>query len=94
MQKSYRRNPSIETAPLDEEAILFNPAANRFVVMNSTGGFIWNLLEEARSADHLARAMCEQFAQVSFPDALRDVETILAEMVSQNLIIADGASSA
>ena len=94
MHKSYRRNPAIETAPLDEEAILFNPAANRFVVMNSTGGFIWSLLEEARSADHLARAMCEQFAQVSFPDALRDVETILAEMVSQNLIIADGASSA
>ena len=94
MQTCYRRNPGIETAPLDEEAILFNPVANRFVVMNSTGGFIWNLLDEARSADHLARAMCEQFAQVSFPDALRDVENILEQMVAQNLVIADSVSSA
>jgi hypothetical protein len=92
--QQYRRNPGIETAPLDEEAILFNPAANRFVVMNSTGGFIWGLLDEARSADHLARAVCDQFAQVSFPDALRDVENILAQMESQNLIIREGESSA
>jgi len=92
MQQCYRRNPSIETAPLDEEAILFNPAANRFVVMNSTGGFIWNLLEEARSADHLARAVCDHFAQVSLPDAMRDVENILAQMESQNLIICEGVT--
>jgi len=84
----FRRNPIIETAPLDEEIVLFHPATNRFIVLNGTGAFLWGLLSDESPASALAQAMCDQFAEIEYADALQDVEQMLGEMVSQELVVA------
>ena len=89
MEQRFRRNPIVELAPLDEEVILFHPEANRFVVLNGTGSFLWGLLEAPHTPSNLAKAVCGQFAAVEFLDALRDVEELLEQMVSQELVIVD-----
>jgi len=71
---------------------LFHPEANRFVVLNGTGSFIWNLLEKPLTASDLAASMCDQFAEVELSDALRDVEELLQQMLSQELVIVDAGT--
>jgi hypothetical protein len=87
MLQQFHRNPRVELAPLDAEAILFDPHGNKFLVLNNTSSFLWDCLAEPCTASDLARAVCDRFDGVAFPDALRDVEQILGDMVSRDLLV-------
>jgi len=92
MGQLYRRNPKVEQAPLNEQAILFDPDANRFLVLNQTSALLWDQLTEARTPEHLAEQVCSSFAGIDFPAALRDVETVLELMISQELVLREEPS--
>ncbi len=78
----YRRKPEIESAPLDRECILYSPGANKFLHLNSTASFIWSRIGEPASAESVAGELVRSFEGVQRSDALRDVESLLTEMVS------------
>jgi len=92
MGQLYRRNPKVEHAPLNEQAILFDPDASRFLVLNQTSALLWEHLSEARTPQHLAEQVCSSFAGIDFPAALQDVETVLKQMVSQELVLKEECS--
>jgi len=85
----YSRSASIETAPLQEETILFNPAKNQFCVLNRTASFIWNSLAVPASTDILAEGLCKNFSGVTLVDALRDADKTLQEMLSLNFVVGE-----
>jgi hypothetical protein len=87
MSHLYRRNPRVEQAPLNDEAILFDPDASRFLVLNRTSTLLWEHLSEGRTPEHLAERVCASFAGVEFEAALHDVETVLEHMLSQELVL-------
>ncbi len=75
----YQRNPAVESAPMQQEVILFEPAANAFCLLNGTAAFLWERLERPATADELAEALCGHYQGVDTARASADVEKALAE---------------
>jgi hypothetical protein len=86
---TYRRNPSIEAAPLQDETILFDPAKNRFCVLNRTASMIWSELATPSTTDNLAKKLCGSFAGVGLEDAQRDTDRALQEMLSMDFVVGE-----
>jgi hypothetical protein len=82
----FRRSPSVESAPLDAEEIILDGARNKFLLLNETSRFIWSRLSEPRTAEDLSDELCTAFDGVSSEDALRDVEAVLQQLLSLNLV--------
>ena len=57
----YHRKPSIEASPLHGESLLFDPATNKFCLLNSTAAFVWDRLAEPVSVETLAADVCREF---------------------------------
>ena len=89
MDRTFQQNPKVEAAPLNEEAILFNPTTTKFFMLNRTSSFIWECLSTPASAETLAGAMCDAFKNVTPSDALSDVQAMLGQMLSMELVIAN-----
>jgi hypothetical protein len=88
---TLRRNPQVEVAPLKEELLLFNAAANKFFVMNASAAFLWEQLHEPAAEDALAEKMCASFSGVGSEQARADVRATVQKMVELGLLIDEGA---
>lgn len=86
MSQLFRRAISVESAPMQDETILFNPTTKSFCVLNASAALVWHSLETPQSAGVLARQLCEAFAGVTTDQALRDVEVALNELCSLSLV--------
>jgi hypothetical protein len=84
----YQRNPSVETAPLgnDGQLLLFLPQLNRFYALNLTSSFVWTQMQEPTSPNEIAQKVCENFKGVTPSDASADVDDLLRNLVSLNLV--------
>ena len=89
MSPRYKRAEQIEMASLSDEAILFDPQSNKFFVLNETGSFMWHRLSEPANSEGLANELCREFAGVQPSQALPDIEHVLQEMLSANIIVAE-----
>ena len=73
----YSRKLGIESAPLNEEEILFHAERQKFIMLNETARFLWEQLAEPRSPEELAENLCASFTSVTSGQALIDVEKTL-----------------
>ena len=80
-----QRNTAILWRELDGEAVLLSPAAGSSYNLNSVGTFIWKLLDGQHSSADIATAICEVY-QVEYEQALQDVESIIADLHSNDLV--------
>lgn len=83
-----QQNTAVETAPLQQDAILFHPQANRFCVLNRTSSFIWNRLRSPMSPEQIAQDLSANFDGVTPADALKDVQQALSTLMELDLVIA------
>lgn len=90
MGKTFEQNLEIEAAPLNEEAILFNPTSSKFFMLNSTSAFVWEQLSAPATIEGIATAIVDNFADVTPEDAIADVSTTVEEFVSLDLAVASG----
>jgi hypothetical protein len=88
MNRSYKRVDQIEMASISDEAILFHPKNKTFFVLNETGSFLWDRLSEPTNPEGLANDLCREFS-VQPGQALSDIERVLQEMLSANIIVAE-----
>lgn len=86
MEQLFQRNAVVETAPLQQEVILFHPGLNRFCILNRTGSFIWSRLESPVSPEQIATDLSASFDQVIAAQALEDVQHTLAEFQALDLV--------
>ena len=82
MSLRMSRNPAVDLAPMKNESVLFQPQTNKFCLLNVTAAFLWNQLERPRTVPELAQELCDHFDGVSIPEATRDVEGIVNELLS------------
>lgn len=75
----YKRNPTVESAPMSGETVLYNPDTNKFCVLNETAAFIWEALEEPQTEGRLCDLLLAQFEGVDLTVAERDVAATLSE---------------
>jgi len=67
-------------APMKDETVLFNPANNKFCVLNATAALIWSLLDQPRSVQDIVAAVRARFAGVDAARAELDVHRALEEL--------------
>lgn len=91
MNPLYRRSPGIEASPLQEESILFDPATNRFCLLNRTAAFLWERLDAPASADDLVLAVCEAFDGADHGRVAPDVHSTLAQLVELKFLAVHAA---
>lgn len=91
---TLRRNPQVEAAPLKDEMLLFNGAANKFFVMNASAAFLWDELREPTAEEVLAARMCKSFSGVGVEQARADIRATVKEMVALGLLIEETADVA
>ncbi|GAC1388422.1 MAG: hypothetical protein NVS4B7_17510 [Ktedonobacteraceae bacterium] len=80
-----QQNAAILWRELDGEAVLLSPAAGSSYNLNRVGTFIWKLLDGKHSSADIATDICEVY-EVEYERALQDVESIIAELWSNNLL--------
>ena len=82
----YRRNPTIETAPLQQEVMLFNASTKKFCVLNPSAAVVWQHLEEPRTAEELAGVLREHFTVNGATSIDQDVKSVLNELEHLDLV--------
>jgi hypothetical protein len=83
----YQQNSGIETAPLQDEVILFHPSSGKFFVLNRTSSFIWSNLREPSTPEQISVKIQSSFRKTEEANLEIDLDTVLQEMVSQGLIL-------
>jgi hypothetical protein len=91
MSLSFRQSPGIESAPLQDEVILFHASSNKFCVLNRTSTFIWSQLKEPATSEEIALRMGASFSGVTVSEAMSDVDSALKEMLALGLIVSEEA---
>jgi len=86
MTQIVSRNPDVDLAPMKNESVLFQPQTNKFCLLNVTAAFLWNQLERPCTIAELAQELCNHFDGVTIPDATRDVERTVDELLSQKCL--------
>lgn len=89
----FRRKEGVESAPMQGETVVYNPATRRFCVLNATAAFIWELLKDARTPEEIAARVCEEFDGVAPADAERDVRDALEQLMEHEMV-GDGRDAA
>jgi hypothetical protein len=80
-----QRNPSILWRELDGEAVLLSPSAGSSYNLNQVGTFIWKMLNGEYTSQDIATAICQVY-EVEYEQAFQDVENILLELRSHDLL--------
>jgi hypothetical protein len=88
----YHRKPGVESAPLNEEEIIFHAETQKFIMLNETGSFLWSRLSEPRSPEELAESLCESFTSVTTSQVLPDVERTLRRLEELEFVVAEATS--
>ena len=83
----YRRNPTVEAAPMSGETVLYNPDTNQFCVLNETAAFIWEALEEPKTQRQLCDGLLAEFEGVDLEAAERDVEATLSQFKTMAIAV-------
>jgi len=90
MTRLYKRNPAAETAPLGKGLMVLEPKERKFCALNATSSLIWAKLDEAVSAEQLAKHVVASYQGIEEADALRDVRAMIDEMTSLGIVIPAG----
>ena len=74
---------------MQDETILYNPATNKFCLLNGTAAFLWNQLESARSIEQLLDEVQRNFNGVDPQDAERDLRQALQQFSELSFVVTD-----
>jgi hypothetical protein len=87
MECRYSQNPTVESAPMQGESVLYNPGNNRFCLLNSTAAFLWSKLETPQSVQELAECIESHFEGIDAGHAHSDIEAALAQLVDVDCVV-------
>lgn len=79
----------MESAPLQDGAVLFNAKTGKFIMLNGSAAFIWEALATPASEEELAAKLCESFADVDPSTALKDTQDAVAQLRQLELLVSD-----
>jgi coenzyme PQQ synthesis protein D (PqqD) len=82
----YRRNPEVESAPMQDETILYLPATRKFTMLNRTAAFVWHQLSQPRSPEELGTEVAGHFSGVSLSQASDDVLGAIRQLKELSLV--------
>ena len=63
MSVTYRRNPTVEEAPLQADLMLFDPQKSQFFVLNPTMAYLWRNCDGTKTLDTIVESIRDDFAE-------------------------------
>ena len=88
---SVRLSADVIFRELDGEAVLLDFASGRYYGLNAVGTRVWTLLAAGQTVATAVDVVVSEFDAVE-DQVARDVEELVAELLSRGLLIADQAS--
>lgn len=89
---SYRKNPEVSCAELDEGAVLLDLNTKYYYNLNETGLRIWQFLDDVSNISEIAGKLVEEY-EVDKDRAVRSVKRILEELRKEGLVVIKQAKS-
>jgi hypothetical protein len=86
MEKTYRRNPKVEEAPLQSDLMLFDPEKSQFFVLNQTMAFLWRNCDGKKSLEHMVESIRNEFATADGTPVETEMREALARLVDLGLV--------
>jgi hypothetical protein len=83
-----RRSDGVVFERMDEETLILDPEAGRYVRLNATGGLLWAVLERPTGVAALADRLVEEHG-LEHARALRDVRAFVEDLRARGLVSAD-----
>jgi len=82
----WQKNPILAWREIDGEIVIVSPNDSVLHELNETGSFVWNRLDGRRPAAEIAASLAAEY-DVRAEDALGDIETLLGELASRQLLV-------
>jgi len=82
----WRKNPILAWREIDGEIVIVSPNDSVLHELNETGSFVWKQLDGRRPAAEIAAGLATEY-DVRVDDALGDIETLLGELASRQLLV-------
>ena len=89
MNSIYRRNPGVEVSAMKAETLLFDPATNKFCLLNETAAVVWEHLRQPATVGRLVDSVCETFDGAERSQVAMDVQGLLRRLDELALIIVE-----
>jgi len=89
MSARYRRAEGVESAPMHQETILFDPGTKRFCLLNRTAALLWEHLGEPATAEQVSAEICRAFTGADTAAVQQDVQAVLRELTDLALVVAE-----
>jgi Coenzyme PQQ synthesis protein D (PqqD) len=77
--------PDNLSSALGSEAVILNMSSGRYFGLNTTGAFIWEVVQQPVALSEIERRMCEEF-EVSPEQCRQDLRQVLQEMLEHGMI--------
>ena len=87
MSSQFTQAPNVEVAPMHGETVLFDPASNKFCLLNHTAALVWSMLEKPVTADAMATEICDRYDGAEPTKVLQDVQEVIERMQKLNFVV-------
>jgi hypothetical protein len=79
-------NPEISVDHEDDGALLFHPESGGVQILNTTGAYLFRLLDGSRSREELVNCLVRQYEIKSREAAEKDVDEFLTALKGKSLV--------
>jgi hypothetical protein len=84
---TFRRNPTVEEAPLQGELMLFDPSSAKFFVLNRSMAYLWRGCNGERTLGELVDGARTEFAGFDPVRMETEFSKAIEDLVSLGLIV-------
>ena len=88
MYSAYVATTGLETAPLQDGAVLYDVKSSKFIMLNRSAASIWTELATPRTESDLVQHVCTTFSDVADTLAQQGVSQVLKELTQLDLVSA------
>jgi hypothetical protein len=82
----YARSADATASAVGERVVLYHRLSRTAIVLNPTGGWMWQRLSQPRTAEELTAALRQRFPALTVEDAERDVTSFLADLSKHAMV--------
>jgi hypothetical protein len=82
---------SLRSIVNEDGAVILDITANRMLILNTTGGYIWERLQQGKSISEIAYELGKESGREPC-ELERDVHDFVGQLVSKSLLCGEGAS--
>lgn len=85
----YRKSRNVDETRIGDRIVLYHRDSGNGIVLNPSGTIMWDTLASPKSAAELREKLLSRFAGTDLARVTDDVDSYLASLMSQRLLIAE-----